>query len=58
MQDETVPHTVSAQVFTWLEAKDAHMTLLKDGDHRLSRPQDLRLLERTVRYCMQVLLLC
>ena len=27
---------------------DVQVTLVKDGDHRLSRPQDLALLRRTV----------
>jgi hypothetical protein len=31
-----------------LEAPDVRLTLIKDGDHRLSRPQDLALLIRDV----------
>jgi hypothetical protein len=30
-----------------LAGADVHVTLVKDGDHRLSRPQDIALLERT-----------
>ena len=31
-----------------LEGSEVQVTLVKDGDHRLSRPQDLVLLRRTV----------
>ena len=31
-----------------LQSRDVHLTLIKDGDHRLSRDQDLALLARTI----------
>ena len=44
VKDRVVPAAVSQELVTWLETPDVHLTLLKDGDHRLSRPQDLRTL--------------
>lgn len=43
-QDDAVPVGVSHQLFELLPASDMNLTLVKDGDHRLSRPQDLRLM--------------
>lgn len=44
MQDPDVPHAVSLRLIESLATDDVRLTLIKDGDHRLSRPQDLRLL--------------
>ena len=49
VEDRMVPPDVSHQLMRWLETPDVHLTLLKDGDHRLSRPQDLRTLLLMVR---------
>ena len=48
-EDRVVPAAVSQELMRWLETADVHLTLLKDGDHRLSRPQDLRTMLLMVR---------
>ncbi|MGL4488341.1 MAG: alpha/beta hydrolase [Rhizobiaceae bacterium] len=48
MKDTDVPHTHALKLASHLPADRVTMTLVADGDHRLSRPQDLELLERTV----------
>jgi pimeloyl-ACP methyl ester carboxylesterase len=47
-QDPDVPWEVSLQTAAALTGQDVEVTLVKDGDHRLSRPQDLRLLRRVL----------
>ncbi len=42
MRDESVPWETSMRIMGWLESRDATVTLVKDGDHRLSEPSDLR----------------
>ena len=42
MQDEVVPWAHGVRLMETLTARDARMELIKDGDHRLSRPQDLQ----------------
>ena len=44
MRDEDVPYSHALKLMERLGADEATLTLVKDGDHRLSRPQDLRLL--------------
>jgi pimeloyl-ACP methyl ester carboxylesterase len=44
MQDEDVPFTHALALMHRLGGDPATLTLIKDGDHRLSRPQDLQLL--------------
>jgi pimeloyl-ACP methyl ester carboxylesterase len=39
--DSAVPWQRSLQLADRLAAADVHVTLIKDGDHRLSRPQDM-----------------
>ena len=41
MRDSDVPHAFSLQLAQNLDSADVAVTLIKDGDHRLSRPQDL-----------------
>lgn len=48
MRDTDVPWRKSLAIAERLEAQDVQVTLIKDGDHRLSRDQDLDLLLRTV----------
>ncbi len=48
MRDEDVPHSHALKLVAHLPADRVTLTLIPDGDHRLSRPQDLALLERTV----------
>jgi pimeloyl-ACP methyl ester carboxylesterase len=46
--DPDVPWELALRIATRVTSVDVHMTLVKDGDHRLSRPEDLALLCRTV----------
>ncbi len=48
MLDEDVPWQTSLTLAERLAGTDVQVTILKDGDHRLSRPADLALLCRTV----------
>lgn len=48
MQDPDVPHTHAMKLVEFLPSQNVTMTLVKDGDHRLSREQDIALLLRTV----------
>ncbi|MFZ2100735.1 MAG: alpha/beta hydrolase [Oricola sp.] len=48
MADPDVPWTHAQKLMEFLPKDDVTLTLVKDGDHRLSRPQDLDLLKRTV----------
>ena len=44
MQDPDVPYAHALALMERLGGDPATLTLIKDGDHRLSRPQDLELL--------------
>ena len=46
--DPDVPWEISLQLAADLRSSDVQVTLIKDGDHRLSRPSDLALLLRAV----------
>lgn len=46
MADPDVPHAHALRLVEHLPADNMTLTLIKDGDHRLSRPQDLALLMR------------
>ena len=48
MADPDVPWRHALRIMEALPGPDAELTLIKDGDHRLSRPQDLALLTRTL----------
>ena len=48
MLDQDVPWQTSLALADRLAAADVQVTLVKDGDHRLSRNADLALLLRTV----------
>jgi pimeloyl-ACP methyl ester carboxylesterase len=48
MGDGDVPFEVSMRLAGSLRSRDVHLTLVKDGDHRLSREQDIALLLRTL----------
>jgi pimeloyl-ACP methyl ester carboxylesterase len=48
MADPDVPWRHSLKLLETLHAQDVHLELIKDGDHRLSRDVDLRLLTRTL----------
>ena len=47
-RDPDVPWQLSLRIAEALTGDDVRVTLVKDGDHRLSRPQDFDLLCRTV----------
>jgi pimeloyl-ACP methyl ester carboxylesterase len=46
--DDAVPWQLSLDIAARLRSADVQVTLVKDGDHRLSRPQDIGLLLATV----------
>ena len=46
--DEDVPWQHSMQVAETITGGDVQVTLVKDGDHRLSRPQDMEILKDTL----------
>ncbi len=48
MDDPDVPYTHAMKLVTHLPNENVTMTLIKDGDHRLSRDEDIALLLRTV----------
>lgn len=48
MEDRDVPWTYAPRIADTVQSKDARIVLIKDGDHRLSRTQDLTLLREAV----------
>jgi pimeloyl-ACP methyl ester carboxylesterase len=48
MADPDVPWRHALRLVEALESADVRLHLIKDGDHRLSRPEDLRLLVETL----------
>ena len=48
MQDPDVPYKHAMKLVNFLPNEQVSMTLIKDGDHRLSRDEDIALLIRTV----------
>jgi pimeloyl-ACP methyl ester carboxylesterase len=44
MRDESVPYAHALKLMERLAGDPATLTMIKDGDHRLSRPQDLKLM--------------
>ena len=49
LEDADVPPSIAFRLGRALHSADVQTLLVKDGDHRLSRPQDLSLLRNTVR---------
>ncbi len=49
LNDEEVPWRYALRILERVSGSDARVTLIKDGDHRLSRPKDLALLWNAVR---------
>ena len=47
-RDPDVPWVHALRIAEAIEGPDVQVVLVKDGDHRLSRPQDLRLLRRVL----------
>lgn len=52
-RDNDVPWKISNQLASTLRSDAVQVTYVKDGDHRLSRPQDIALLLRTVDGLLQ-----
>lgn len=48
LADPDVPHAHALKLVSCLPADDVTLSLIPDGDHRLSRPQDLEMLIRAV----------
>jgi pimeloyl-ACP methyl ester carboxylesterase len=48
LADPDVPHSHALKLVSLLPADDVTLSLIPDGDHRLSRPQDLDMLIRAV----------
>jgi pimeloyl-ACP methyl ester carboxylesterase len=48
MRDADVPWDLSLKLVNCLESEDVHLTYVKAGDHRLSTPEDLALLCRSL----------
>jgi len=48
MNDPDVPYEHAMRLMNHLPSEDVTITLINDGDHRLSREQDLELLKRTL----------
>lgn len=55
MRDAEVPWSTAPDIAAHLDAADVQVTLVKEGDHRLSRPQDLLLLEETLAGLLRAL---
>jgi pimeloyl-ACP methyl ester carboxylesterase len=52
VQDEDVPWTHAVELVSRFARDDVVLTLVKDGDHRLSRPEDIeRLLSAVAEFC-------
>jgi len=52
VQDTDVPWTHASELVSHLVHDDIVLTLVKDGDHRLSRPEDIeRLLQAVAEFC-------
>jgi pimeloyl-ACP methyl ester carboxylesterase len=49
MKDSAVPWDLSLRIAAALESEAVRITFVKDGDHRLSRPEDLALLDSNLR---------
>jgi len=56
-RDPDVPWQTAFTLAERLESQDVRITLVKDGDHRLSRPQDIALLCETVAALLEAQLL-
>ena len=48
MQDPDVPYQHAMRLCEFLPSDNVTMTLIKDGDHRLSREQDISLILKTL----------
>ena len=48
LEDTSVPWNTALKIKKMVRSKDVEVTLIKDGDHRLSREEDLEKLKKTV----------
>ncbi len=51
--DTDVPYQLSVELMQAITSADCQLTLIKNGDHRLSEPAQLALLEQTIRQLHQ-----
>lgn len=49
MKDKEVPWQTAAKIQNAFQAEDSDIILIEDGDHRLSRPQDLELIDKEIK---------
>lgn len=49
MKDDDVPYQHALRLVEHLPSDDVTLTLIRDGDHRLSRPQDIERLKQTAK---------
>lgn len=54
MQDPDVPYAHALRLVEHLPADDVTLSLVRDGDHRLSRPQDIAMLIRAAEGLVQL----
>jgi len=54
MQDPDVPYSHALRLVEHLPADDVMLSLIRDGDHRLSRPQDIAMLIRAAEGLVQL----
>lgn len=52
MEDPDVPYTHAIRLMEHLSCDDAVLTLIRDGDHRLSRPEDIEKLKEAVSHLL------
>ncbi len=55
MEDPEVPTSIALRLGRALRSADVQTIMIKDGDHRLSRPQDIALLIATVAHLVESL---
>ncbi|MES2214698.1 MAG: alpha/beta hydrolase [Pseudomonadota bacterium] len=54
VKDTVVSHNLSMQLFDKISSKRAVLKLIKDGDHRLSRPEDLTAISNSLDEILQI----
>ncbi len=54
-RDPDVPWQISLEIAAQLRSVDVQALLIKDGDHRLSRPQDIAVILQTVQDLLEVI---
>ena len=53
MQDFDVPYDISLRIAEKLTSHDVIIKLIKDADHKLSRPEDLQIIFESLEYCIK-----